>query len=87
MHIDLVFNQVYLYIAVTCGLGFLYGVFNLLNVLSIDTTKKFDLSDEKRISVKSQDATKDGGLLINETSQKIQNVSLLILYRVLLHFL
>jgi hypothetical protein len=67
--IELPFTFVYIYLALTCALGFFYGVFNWMTVKSINTSGQFSHDDIDRKNIRSEHIA-----LMNETSEKIQSV-------------
>jgi hypothetical protein len=69
MHIELSYNLVYLYIMVSCVLGFLFGVSNWISVRSISTETQFSADEPERKNIRPEHIA-----VMNETSQKIQSV-------------
>jgi hypothetical protein len=69
MHIELSYNLVYLYIMVSCGLGFIFGIYNWIAVRSINTDTQFSADEPERKNIRPEHIA-----VMNETSQKIQSV-------------
>jgi hypothetical protein len=68
-HVELTFNFVYAFLVAACGLGFSYGVYNWIEVLSINTEAKFPENDPVRKNITDEQIKK-----MNDTSEKISNV-------------
>lgn len=69
MYIELTFNLVYLYILSACVIGFLYGIFNWIAVMSISVDNKFKDGEEGRTPVKDEEIVQ-----MNLIAEKIQEV-------------
>jgi hypothetical protein len=81
LHVDLTFNLVYSFLIGTCGLGFLYGVYNWFYVLAMSTDAKFDESEPERKNLRPEQIA-----VMNETSEKINSVNYILIFRVQEHF-
>ncbi len=60
---------VYLYLILACSLGFIYGIYNWIHVLSLNTDSKFDEDEPLRKNLHPDQIKK-----MNETSAKINSV-------------
>ena len=71
MQIELTFTNVYTFLIISCGLGFLYGLYNWISVMPVDIDEKLTGDDRQNINEESLK-------LMKETSENIQSVILLI---------
>jgi len=54
---------------VSCGLGFIFGIYNWIAVRSINTDTQFSADEPERKNIRPEHIA-----VMNETSQKIQSV-------------